>query len=99
MHIVFLTSEYPKKGFPHGGVGTVIQNMARGLVQRQYRVSIIGLNYIPKTEIENDHGVEIYRYKPKKIKPFTWYLHFHMINNHFQIFFGSAYLICEKIYL
>lgn len=25
MHIVFLTSEYPKEGFPHGGVGTFIR--------------------------------------------------------------------------
>jgi glycosyltransferase involved in cell wall biosynthesis len=80
MHIVFLTSEYPKKGFPHGGVGTVVQNMARGLVKNGLTVSIIGLNYIQKDEVEDDHGVIIYRYKPKKVKLITWYLNFQTFN-------------------
>jgi glycosyltransferase involved in cell wall biosynthesis len=80
MHIVFLTSEYPKQGYPHGGVGTVVQNMARGLVKYNVQVSVIGLNYVQKEEIENDKGVTVYRYKPKKIKPFTWYFNFKILN-------------------
>lgn len=80
MHIVFLTSEYPKKGFPHGGVGTVVQNIARGLVKHNHQVSVVGLNYLQINEIEDDQGVKIYRYKPKNLKPITWYLNFKTIN-------------------
>lgn len=80
MHIVFLTSEYPKKNFPHGGVGTVIQNIARGLVKYKHDVSIIGLNYVPMDEIDEDQGVKIYRYKSKKVKTLTWLLNYIIIN-------------------
>jgi glycosyltransferase involved in cell wall biosynthesis len=80
MHIVFLTSEYPKKGYPHGGVGTVVQNIARGLVKHQYIVSVVGLNYNKSNEVENDHGVNIIRLSPKKVKYFSWYLNSKLIN-------------------
>jgi glycosyltransferase involved in cell wall biosynthesis len=80
MHILFLTSEYPKKGFPHGGVGTVVQNIARGLVKHHYKVSVVGLNYTNNQETETDRGVVVYRLKPKKLKPFTWYLNYKSIN-------------------
>ena len=80
MHIVFLTSEYPKESFPHGGVGTVIQNLARGLVNYGHQVSIVGLNYIEKHEIENDNGVNIIRLKKKNIKGFTWFINAKKIN-------------------
>jgi len=80
MHIVFLTSEYPKTGYPHGGVGTVVQNLARGLVKNDVQVSVIGLNYVQKDEIENDKGVAVYRYQAKKLKPLTWYFNFKILN-------------------
>jgi glycosyltransferase involved in cell wall biosynthesis len=80
MHIVFLTSEYPKRDFPHGGVGTVIQTIARGLVKNGYQVSIVGLNYIAKHEIENDKGAQIIRLKRKNYKPLTWLINFNKIN-------------------
>jgi len=80
MHIVFLTSEYPKKGFPHGGVGTVIQTLARAMVKKGLQVSVIGLNYAKCNEINNDQGVKIFRYAPKSLKPVSWYLNFKTIN-------------------
>jgi glycosyltransferase involved in cell wall biosynthesis len=80
MHIVFLTSEYPKTGFPHGGVGTVIQTIAQGLVRKGHDASIIGLNYIAKDEIENDKGVQIIRLNRKNYKPITWLINFNKIN-------------------
>ena len=81
MHIVFLTSEYPKEGFPHGGVGTFIRVLARGLVKQGFVVSIIGLNYIEKDEIEEDSGVNIYRYKRSSIPKMGWYFNNKIIND------------------
>ncbi|MEP0712809.1 glycosyltransferase family 4 protein [Algoriphagus sp.] len=80
MHICFITSEYPKIGFHHGGVGTFIQTLARNLVKNKFQVSIVGLNYSDKHEEEEDMGVKVYRLKPKRMKPITWYLTFRSIN-------------------
>ncbi len=80
MHIVFLTSEYPKDGFPHGGVGTFIRILARGLVKNNANVSIIGLNYTAKDEIEIDEGVNIYRYQRSKTPKMGWYYNNKILN-------------------
>lgn len=81
MHICFISSEYPKTGFPHGGVGTFIQILARNLVKNKVKVSVVGLNYTDESECADDQGVSVYRLKPKKLKPFTWYLTFQLINS------------------
>lgn len=80
MHICFLSSEYPKVGHTHGGVGTFLQILARNLVKKNIQVSIIGLNYSDESEITEDQGVKVYRLKPRRFKPFTWYLTFDSIN-------------------
>ncbi|NVK50376.1 MAG: glycosyltransferase family 4 protein [Cyclobacteriaceae bacterium] len=81
MHICFLTSEYPKAGFPHGGVGTFIQILARNLVKHNIRVSIVGLNYTDEYEEAIDEGVHIFRLNPRKLKPITWYLTYKAVNS------------------
>lgn len=81
MHICFLTSEYPKPGHPHGGVGTFLQILARNLVKHQIRVSIVGLNFTDEYEEAMDQGVHVFRLKPRKLKPFTWYLTFDSVNS------------------
>lgn len=73
MHICFITSEFPKTGFPHGGVGTFVATLAKALVVKGIRVSVIGLNYIPKNETEVIDGVQVYRVKAKKSKGLQWY--------------------------
>lgn len=80
MHIVFLTHEYPKPNYPHGGVGTFIQSLARWLVNHGQWVSVVGINYTSDDEKENDHGVVIYRLKKQVKKGFTWRLHAQSIN-------------------
>lgn len=80
MHICFISSEYPKPGFPHGGVGTFIQILARNLVKNNIKVSIVGLNYEDEYDFEDDQGVSVYRLCPKRLKPFTWYLNYSSIN-------------------
>ena len=39
MHICYITSEFPKQGFPHGGAGTFIATIAKALVEKGISVS------------------------------------------------------------
>ena len=71
MHICFITNEYPKKGFPHGGVGTFVQTFSKSLVEKGYKVSVVGMNYTAFDETENDGGIVIHRLKPSKFKGLT----------------------------
>ena len=74
MHICFVTNEYPKSDYSHGGVGTFIHTLSHKLVEKGYRVTVIGINFYTKIyEEDNDEGVAIYRLKPKVIKGLTWY--------------------------
>lgn len=80
MHICFITHEYPKRGFPHGGVGSFVQTLGRSLASNGYQVSVIGMNYISSNEEETDGGISIYRLKPSKFKGLTWLLNSSKIN-------------------
>ncbi|RYX98533.1 glycosyltransferase family 1 protein, partial [bacterium] len=73
MHICFITSEFPKQGYSHGGVGTFVATLAKALVKQGIKVSVIGLNYINKEEIENIDGIIVYRVIAKKQKGLQWY--------------------------
>ena len=73
MHICFLTNEYPKEGFPHGGVGTFVRTIAHALVEKGIRVSVIGLNYTQTFEALNVEGVHIIRIPKSKVKGLAWY--------------------------
>jgi len=74
MHICFVTNEYPKHTFSHGGVGTFIRTLGRKLVEKGHRVTVVGINFYTHTcEAESDCGVSVYRLKPKIIKGLTWY--------------------------
>ena len=62
MHLCFITHEYPKAGFPHGGIGSFVKTIATALVQNKIQVSVVGINYIAKDEIESIDGVTILDY-------------------------------------
>ena len=82
MHICFITNEYPKHNFPHGGVGTFIKVFAKQLNSCNYKVSIVGINnYTKVDEHEDDGGISVYRLKPKKLKGITWLLNNLSINS------------------
>lgn len=81
MHICFITNEFPKQGFPHGGIGSFVKTLAPALVKQGMKVSVVGINYIEKEETEIVEGVEIYRVKKNTVKAFTWYLNSKLINN------------------
>src|SRR5690554_4128595 len=73
LHICFITSEFPKQDFPHGGVGTFVATLGKALVEKGIKVSVIGLNYINKEETEHINGITVYRVIAKKQKGLQWY--------------------------
>ena len=81
MHICFITNEFPKIGFPHGGIGSFVKTLTAALVKQDVKVSVVGINYIAKEETEIVEGVEIHRLKKNKVKGLTWYLNSQSINN------------------
>jgi glycosyltransferase involved in cell wall biosynthesis len=84
MHICFITSEYPKKGFPHGGVGTFITTISKALAKENIKVSVVGINYENRNQNEVADGIAIYRLKPFKIRGLTWFLNSNIIKNKIQ---------------
>ena len=82
MHICFVTHEYPKKGFPHGGIGTFVKTISKAYANIGHKVSVVGINnYTKQEEVCTIDGVTIHRLKPIKIKGFTWLLNSRAINN------------------
>ena len=79
MHICFITSEFPKPGYPHGGVGTFVSTLGKALVEKGIEVSVIGLNYINKDETETINGIKVYRVCSKKIYGLQWYFNSRII--------------------
>jgi glycosyltransferase involved in cell wall biosynthesis len=75
MHIVYLTHEYPKKGLNAGGIGSLIQFLARNLVKQNIRVSIIGISNESKDIIDVDGDISIYRLAKSKWKIGKFYDH------------------------
>lgn len=73
MHVCFLTNEYPKAGFPHGGLGSFVKTMAEALVNKGIQVTVVGLNYVLSDEAEIINGVNIIRIRKSKVKGLAWY--------------------------
>lgn len=81
MHICFLTNEYPKEGFPHGGIGSFVKTIAPVLVSQGISVSVVGVNYTNHSEYVEENGVMIYRLAHKKIKGLSWHFAFKAVND------------------
>lgn len=76
-HLVYLCNEYPP--YRHGGIGTFVQTMARGLVKRGWQVSVLGLYPVKKLLVEQDQGVNVHRLP-------AWYAGgFASLTNYFQL--------------
>lgn len=88
MHLCFITHEYPKAGFPHGGIGSFVKTIATALVQNKIQVSVVGINYIAKDEIENIDGVTIYRLKKSTVKGLAWYFNSRALNEKIEEIHG-----------
>ncbi|MDO4729280.1 MAG: glycosyltransferase family 4 protein [Bacteroidota bacterium] len=83
MHICFITSEFPKQGFPHGGIGTFVLYIGTELVKNNIKVSVVGLNnYTKKSEFEKINGINVYRlFKENKLNIFKWYFNSKIISD------------------
>lgn len=84
MHICYLTNEYPKENFPHGGLGSFVKTIAETLVKNNIQVTIIGLNYTNIQEDTNENGVHIIRLPKSKIKGLAWYFNSKSIQKSIQ---------------
>ena len=73
MHICFITSEYPKEGFPHGGVGSFVKSIALELAKNNIQVSVIGINNENFYQEEATNTIQIYRLKPSNLKGLKWF--------------------------
>lgn len=80
MHICFITHEYPKEGFPHGGIGSFVKTIATELVKNNIQVSVVGINYTATEEREVVDDVAIYRLKKSNVKGLAWYFNSKRIN-------------------
>lgn len=73
MHICFITNEYPKAGFPNGGIGSFVKTIATALCQNNIRVSVVGINYTGIDDKEIADGVTIYRLEKSNVKGLAWH--------------------------
>ena len=80
MHICFITNEYPKESFSHGGIGSFVKTIATELVKNNIQVSVVGINYTAMEEREVIDGVSIYRLKKSNVKGLAWYFNSKRIN-------------------
>lgn len=79
MHICFITNEFPKPGYPHGGIGTFIATLSKVLIEKGIEVSVVGKNYIPQEDRGFVNGVNVYRLHTKKINGLEWYFNTQVI--------------------
>lgn len=68
MHIVFLTSEYPKENIANGGIGTFVKFLAEKLTLKDIKVTVLGINDIHLEEFKDDEGINVYRLKKSNWK-------------------------------
>ncbi|WP_103192706.1 glycosyltransferase family 4 protein [Formosa algae] len=84
MHICYITNEFPKPGFSHGGVGTFIATIGKALVLEGVQVSVVGMNYVDEEETANINGIAVYRLTAKKLKGLQWFFNTRSIENKVQ---------------
>jgi glycosyltransferase involved in cell wall biosynthesis len=59
LHVCFICNEYPPA--PHGGIGTMVQALARALVQKGHRVTVVGVYQADRVAREDDKKVQVIR--------------------------------------
>jgi glycosyltransferase involved in cell wall biosynthesis len=90
MHICFITHEYPKVGFPHGGIGSFVKTIATALIQNNIQVSVVGINYTVMNEKEIIDGVTIHRLKKSTVRGLAWYFNSRAINEKIEEIHGRS---------
>ncbi|HMQ24528.1 MAG TPA: glycosyltransferase family 4 protein [Acidimicrobiales bacterium] len=72
LHVCFLCHEYPPE--PHGGVGTVVQSLARALVARGHRVTVLGISRERPGDAD-DRGVLVRRLPHTRVRGTGFVVH------------------------
>ncbi len=80
MHIVFLTGEYPLHNKIHGGIGSFVQTIAKGLIKENIAVTVIGFHSTVHS-VDDDEGVRVISLSPSKAPGLKWYFNFRKLNN------------------
>ena len=96
MKILFLTPEYPHpKTGTSGGIGTSINNLAKGLLHEGCQVHV--LVYGQKEEaIFEDEGIVVQQIRNVKFKGLSWYLTRKKIEKHInQLYFEKKIDLVE----
>lgn len=70
MKLTYICNEYPPA--PHGGIGTFVQTLARGLVVRGNSVSVVGWG--AKAGEADDHGVRVVTLPASRQCGIGWFL-------------------------
>jgi glycosyltransferase involved in cell wall biosynthesis len=80
MHILYLCNEFPP--YPHGGIGSFVQTIAKELTKQGHKVTVIGVYRQSKMTVENDAGIEIIRIPNSKIPKIGFIINnFNLINH------------------
>jgi len=80
MHICFLSSEYPRKGAIHGGIGTFLLTFSKKLLERGHQVTVIGINGSSFID-EQIEGVRVVTFPASKAKLIGWWRNFTVISD------------------
>ncbi|WP_057935993.1 glycosyltransferase family 4 protein [Algoriphagus resistens] len=80
MHIVFLTGEYPLHNKIHGGIGSFVQTIAKGLINENIAVTVIGFHPTVNS-VDDDGGVKVISLSPSKVPGLKWYYNYRKLNN------------------
>lgn len=82
MHVVFVTSEFPTPGLPHGGVGTFVKFMSSSLAGKGVQASVIGFysNVPGQGSVDLELGVTVYRLKSSRWKTLRFIDHAFRLN-------------------
>lgn len=70
MNVAFVCNEYPPA--PHGGIGSVVVELAPALAARGHRVRVVGV--YPEEETSEGSGVSVTRLKAASLPKVSWYL-------------------------
>ncbi|MFZ2338122.1 MAG: glycosyltransferase family 4 protein [Bacteroidales bacterium] len=80
MHICFITGEYPKPGYPHGGIGTFVKTLGTALANQGHHVSILVITRGNITEYEQEGSIIIYRIAQFRLRGMSWLINGYKLN-------------------
>jgi hypothetical protein len=70
MKIAYLCHEYPPA--PHGGIGTSVQTLARGMATRGHQVTVVGAYPQPAPREYHDGGVRVVQMAASRVPKAGW---------------------------